>query len=364
MRIGIDAHMLGDHSGGNESLYSNLLRNMVIENEDTVFLFVKPEVDVTAYGKDFQIVRFEEANAFKRYFFELPRLCRKYQLDILHTQYFIPFNRPCPVVCSIHDICFEHYRDIFTKKEYLRQKLLIPYSARHSKRIIVCSEYSKLDISKRYHIPEDKIDVAYCAVNKDYRKLSAVEIDSTNLRRKFGIKKDYILSVGNLQPRKNLVRLIRAYQNLKETDEIEEQLVIVGKKAWMFNDILKEALNNSADIIFTDYVSENDLIRLYNDAEIFVYPSFFEGFGMPPLEAIACGTPVAVSDRTSLPEAVGEAGIYFNPFSVDEISESIKRLIEDRTLRESLIEHGYEQVRKFDWRKSAMIVMNAYKQIM
>lgn len=362
MRIGIDAHMLGDHSGGNESLYSNLLKNIEVEDGDTIYLFVKKNVDVSIYSKNFQIVRFETDSPFKRNFIELPKLCKKYHLDLLHTQYFIPFIRPCPVVCSIHDICFEHYRDIFTMKEYIRQKLLIPYSAKHSKNIIVCSEYSKKDISKRYHVPEERIAVAYCAVNKDYRKLSEDEVDSNNLRKHFGIKKDFILSVGNLQPRKNLVRLIKAYQILKKNEEIDEQLVIVGKKAWMFNDILKEALNNSTDIIFTDYVSESDLIRLYNDAKIFVYPSFFEGFGMPPLEAIACGTPVAVSDKTSLPEVVGEAGVYFNPFSVDEISESIKRLIEDKSLRQRLIALGYKQVKKFDWRKSAMIVMKVYKQ--
>ena len=129
MVVGIDAHMIGDHSGGNESYYSNIIKNMTIPAGDRYILFVKKGTDMSSYSDKFSIVEFESEGAFKRNFIELPKLCKKYKLDVLHTQYFIPFNRPCPVVCTIHDICFEHYKDIFTKKEYIRQKLLIPYAA-------------------------------------------------------------------------------------------------------------------------------------------------------------------------------------------------------------------------------------------
>lgn len=116
MVVGIDAHMIGDHSGGNESYYSNIIKNMTIPAGDRYILFVKKGTDMSSYSDKFSIVEFESEGAFKRNFIELPKLCKKYKLDVLHTQYFIPFNRPCPVVCTIHDICFEHYKDIFTKK--------------------------------------------------------------------------------------------------------------------------------------------------------------------------------------------------------------------------------------------------------
>ena len=364
MRIGIDAHMLGDHSGGNESYYTNILQNMIVPEEDEIYLFVKKNIDSSAYSHKFKVVEFEEESAFKRNFIELSKLCKKYQLDLLHTQYFIPFHRPCPVVCTIHDICFEHYKDIFTKKEYIRQKLLIPYAAKHSKAIFTVSEHAKNDIISHYHIPAERVIVTYNAVNSGFRRLEDAVLDSVGLRKKYNISNDYILSVGNLQPRKNLVRLIKAFRTLKETTDCNEQLVIVGKKAWMFDDILREAINNNADVIFTDYVSQEDLIRLYNDAKCFVYPSFFEGFGIPPLEAMACGTPVAVANATALPEVVGDAGIYFDPFSVDEIVEAMKSMINSKYKTELLSKKMQEQVKKFSWEKSAENIFDCYECIM
>ncbi|MCH5342481.1 MAG: glycosyltransferase family 4 protein [Acetatifactor sp.] len=363
MRVGIDAHMIGDHSGGNESYYSNILYNMTIPDGDEYYLFVKKGIDMSPYERGFKIVEFEEKSAFKRNFMELPKLCKKYKLDLLHTQYFIPFNRSCPVICTIHDICFEHYKDIFTKKEYIRQKLLIPYAAKHSTYIFTVSNHAKNDIMEHYHVPEEKVIVTYNAVSDDFRKLSVEELDAKSLRNQFGIKEDYILSVCNLQPRKNLIRLIKAFRKLKENTSCHEQLVIVGKKAWMFNDILKEALSGADDVIFTDYVGRDDLIRLYNDAKIFVYPSFFEGFGIPPLEAMACDTPVAVADATSLPEVVGDAGMYFDPFNVDEMAHSMQKLLRDGEYRDELVKKGADQVKKFSWKESADIITSHYRKI-
>ena len=362
MVVGIDAHMIGDHSGGNESYYSNIIKNMTIPAGDRYILFVKKGTDMSSYSDKFSIVEFESEGAFKRNFIELPKLCKKYKLDVLHTQYFIPFNRPCPVVCTIHDICFEHYKDIFTKKEYIRQKLLIPYAAKHSQYVFTVSNHAKKDIEDHYNIDSKNVIVTYNAVNESYRIMSEKELDKNELYLKFGIKNDYILSVCNLQPRKNLVRLIQAYKKLKGEKGGQEQLVIVGKKAWMFNDILKEALDGASDIIFTDYVDSVDLVRLYNAAKLFVYPSFFEGFGIPPLEAMACGTPVVVANATSLPEVVGDAGIYFDPFNVEDIKEAIKKMLTDEKLREESVLKNPEQVRKFTWKKSSDIITECYRK--
>ena len=362
MVVGIDAHMIGDHSGGNESYYSNIIKNMTIPVDDEYILFAKKGIDMSSYSNKFKIVSFESESPFKRNFIELPKLCKKYNLDVLHTQYFVPFNRPCPVVCTIHDICFEHYKDIFTKKEYIRQKLLIPYAAKHSKYVFTVSNHAKKDIESNNSVDSRNVIVTYNAVNENYRIISEKELNKDELYIKFGIKNDYILSVCNLQPRKNLVRLIQAYRKYREESGCQEQLVIVGKKAWMFNDILKEALDGASDIVFTDYVDNTDLVRLYNAAKLFVYPSFFEGFGIPPLEAMACGTPVAVANATSLPEVVGDAGIYFDPFNVDDIAEAIKKMLSDDNLRKECILRNPMQVKKFDWKKSSDIITECYRK--
>ena len=234
-------------------------------------------------------------------------------------------------MCTIHDICFEHYSNIFTKKEYYTQKLLIPYAAKKSKAVFTVSNHAKQDIASHYHIPESNLVVTYNAVNQNFRKLNEEELNESELRNKFDITGNrIILSVGNLQPRKNLPRLMRAFVKLKKDSHFSDvQLVVVGKKAWMFDDIMKESADNNKDIILTDYVSNEDLVRLYNLADGFVYPSFYEGFGIPPLEARACGTPVAVANATSLPEVVGDAGMYFDPFSEEEITNSIVKLLDE-----------------------------------
>ena len=251
MRVGIDAHMIGDHSGGNESFYTNIINNMNPPKNMEIILFVKKGADLSALTNKFKRIEFQESSALKRNFFELPKLCKEYELDLLHTQYFIPFNRPCPVVCTIHDICFEHYSNIFTKKEYYTQKLLIPYAAKKSKAVFTVSNHAKQDIASHYHIPESNLVVTYNAVNQNFRKLNEEELNESELRNKFDITGNrIILSVGNLQPRKNLPRLMRAFVKLKKDSHFSDvQLVVVGKKAWMFDDIMKESADNNKDSV-------------------------------------------------------------------------------------------------------------------
>ncbi len=252
------------------------------------------------------------------------------------------------MVCTIHDICFEHYKDIFTKKEYFCQKLLIPYAARHAKAVFTVSNHAKNDITSTYSLPEDKFYVTYNAVSNKFYKMTSDEINEVELRDKFQIgTESYLLCVGNLQPRKNLPRLIKAYRKFSQLNDQKTKLVIVGKKAWMFNDVLSTALDGTNDVILTDYVSDIDLVRLYNAAHAFIYPSYCEGFGIPPLEALACQTPVAVANATSLPEVVEDAGIYFDPFDEDDILLAINKIMIDDKIRNCSIEKSAERVKFF-----------------
>lgn len=344
--IAVDAHMIGDHSGGNESYYTNAFQAMEIPVGISITLLLNNNVDDGNYKDKYKIIRFKSKNALIRNFIELPYLCFKYKFDLLHTQYFIPFVRPCKVICTIHDICFEHFKDIFTKKEYYLQKILIPYAAKKAEYILTVSEHAKRDIASCYHIDPNKIIVTYSSANKVFHEVS--KIYRNDLINKFKIgDKGYILSVCNLQPRKNLVRLIKAYGLLYDQNKINQKLVIVGKKAWMYSEILSEAARYSTEIIFTDYVTDDDLVQLYNFADCFVYPSFFEGFGLPPVEAMACGTPVVVSKETSLPEVVENAGVYFDPYDTEDIARKIYKMLNEKDNREKYRELGFVQAQKF-----------------
>lgn len=362
MRIGIDAHMLGDRSGGNESYYSNILRNMKTDDANEYILFVRKGTDISAYRYQYKIVEFRSTNSIIRNLVEIPKLCRKYKLDVIHMQYFIPFHCCCPIICTIHDICFEHYKNIFTQKEYIRQRLLIPYAAKHSTYVVTDSDYSKRDIIEHYGLAKSKVVVSYAAVNSSYCKLTKEKLKENELREQFGISKSpFVLTVGNLQPRKNIRRLIEAFCQFSNQKSFDGELVIVGKKAWMYDEIISSAVKGSGKIIFTDYVDEQDLIRLYNAALFFIYPSFFEGFGLPPLEALACGTPVAVANATSLPEVVGNAGKYFDPLNVSDIVKTLEQMVYDGESCDSNLMK--KQVDKFSWSKSAQIVKECYLKL-
>jgi glycosyltransferase involved in cell wall biosynthesis len=186
------------------------------------------------------------------------------------------------------------------------------------------------------------------------------------VRALYGIKGDYVLAVGSIQPRKNLVRLIAAYAELRRAraSAALPQLVLVGKRAWLYGETLRavEAHSLHNFVTFTGYVSADDLPALYTGALCFVYPSYFEGFGLPPLEAMQCGAPVLAGDRTSLPEVLGDAGLLVNPFDERAIAEGLARLIDDGDLRADLRRKGLERARLFDWHETARLTLKAYEQ--
>jgi len=362
-RIGIDAHMLGDCSGGNETYYRGILENLEVPEGVEIFVFVKKNADISKIKDKFNIVYFSEHGAAYRVFIELPILCKKYKLDLLHVQYFIPFIRPCKIAVTIHDICFEHYKDIFTWKEYLRQKLLIPYAARKSVKIVTDSEFSKNDIISTYNIEKEKIVVSYCAASDEFKPLDEQEINRADLKERFDISDNYILTVGNLQPRKNIPRLIKAFELLCEEYNEPIQLVIVGKKAWLCEDIFKSVDLSKCNIVLTGYVEESELIRMYNAAKCFIYPSLFEGFGLPVIEAMSCGTPVVVSDSSSLPEVAGEEGIYFDPTKVEDIKDALLNCITEMDDSSEKTPKVYDRLKIFNWKQCADVVLKMYLEL-
>jgi len=240
---------------------------------------------------------------------------------------------------------------------------MLSRSVSTSEYIIAISENTKSDILKHFRVPDNKVKVIYCGVNELFKKTNdTLKVDS--IRKKYGITKDYILNVSLISPRKNLIALMQAFKNARQSGRIDAQLVIAGGKGWLYEKIIAYAKSSGFenDIIFTGYVTDDELLHLYNGARLFAFPSVYEGFGLPLLEAMACGCPVISSNTSSMPEVCGEAALYFNPKNLAEISEAIDRVINDVGLSNSLINKGLEQVKKFSWGKAAAQTLSLYEK--
>ncbi|MCM8772721.1 MAG: glycosyltransferase family 4 protein [Candidatus Omnitrophica bacterium] len=368
-KIGIDAHAIGLKQGGNETYIKELIKEFTqIDNtEFEFFIFLTEGINIPDFlrnKKNFSIIKVS-INPFLRFFINIPISTHLKKLNLLHTQYILPFFTYCPGLITVHDVSFLRYPELFPKNLYFKLKLLLPYNLKKAKKIITDSQFSKEEILKFYRIEEKKIEVIYCGVSEIFRKICNDKKEE--ILNKYGIRSSYILTVSNLQPRKNLKRLIKAYTSiLKKKKDFPYNLVIVGKKSWLFSEIFEEIRNSnfSKKIILTGYVPENELVYLYNYAEIFVYPSLYEGFGLPVLESMACGTPVITSNRTSLPEIAGDAALFVDPENENEIEKAIIEIIENKKLKEELIKKGNERIKLFSWKETAKKTIETYKSIL
>lgn len=254
------------------------------------------------------------------------------------------------VITAVHDLTYLQYPDTMKRSNLEHMQKGIAYSVSRSDRIITVSEFSKREIMEQLGVPEEKISLVYNAPS-----LSGETADFGEVCRKYGIRGSYILCVGTIEPRKNLARLLRAFDLLKERRKLPQQLVLAGGKGWQDEDIYEtaRAINAADDVVFTGFVTQEEKNALYRHAELMVFPSVYEGFGIPPLEAMALGCPVVCSQAASLPEVVDDAALLVDPFSEESIAEGILRLLEDRAYAHGLIEKGYKRAAFFTWDASA-----------
>lgn len=274
-------------------------------------------------------------------------LFRRPKPDVfLSPTHYLPIFAPARSTISILDVSYMRFPEFFQKSDLNQLTKWTKYSAKKAKAIFTISQASKDDIIKTYGVLEKRITVTYPGV-----KLRNTVQNFKLLKDKYGIEGKYILFVGTLQPRKNIVRLIDAFSKTKK----EMSLIIVGKKGWLYNEILEapKKFNIQHKVKFLNNVSDEDLPIFYRDAVCFVLPSLYEGFGLPVLEAMKYGCPVITSSTSSLPEAGGDAALYVDPLSTDDIAKKLELIIKDEDLRKKLIQKGYEQVKKFSWEKTA-----------
>ena len=275
---------------------------------------------------------------------------RKYKMDLfLSPDGYSVLDTRVPTLTVIHDINFEHSRDYLRPSHQRYMSYFSPQFARYSTRIATVSEFSKKDIAETYHISPDKIDVVYDGAHNDYRPLSHEEQALT--REHFTQGHPYFLFVSTIIKRKNLTTLLLAFDLFKETDTQDTKLVVVGHRVW-WKDELKAAYDNMRhpeDVLFVGRAESTELARLMGSAIALAYPSLFEGFGIPILEAFHAETPVVTSNCTSMPEVAGDAALLVEPTSVEALTEALQRLATDKALRQELIARGREQRKLFSW---------------
>lgn len=369
MHIAIDAHSVGAELGGNESYATNLIEALAeIDQTNRYTLFVTKAAAVKRFADrwpNFQVRLTLPHTPLVRIPLTLSRELRRHPVDLLHVQYTAPPFAPCPIVTTIHDLAFEHLPETFNRRSWMQMRLTVRRTARRAAHIITVSDYSRDDIIRTYKIPPERITVTHEAAPANFAPVSD-PIELKRIRDRYGISRNYILSLSSIQPRKNLVRLIEAYTQLRRvnSDDTFPQLVLAGKRGWLEHETFRAAKESAIarDIVFTGYVPDDDLTGLYSGALCFVYPSYFEGFGLPLVEAMQCGVPVIAGDRTSVPEVVGDAGLLFDPFNTNELASALNCLINDSDLCGALRRKGLLRARSFNWQATARSTLRIYER--
>lgn len=265
-------------------------------------------------------------------------------------------------VCTLHDFSFKLQPHWHPKErlEYFNKNFYLIQRATH---IITGSKFTKKEIIDYMQILEDKISVIYHGVDHELYKTYPLK-ETQKTRDEFLLPKKFLLFVGSIEPRKNLITLLKAYNLLSQEQKSELPLILVGFKGWENKDIMQEIEKNKEHIRYLGFVTDTKLAHIYNLATIFIYPSLYEGFGLPPLEAMACGAPVIVSNVASLPEVCSDAAFYIDPTDIQDIKNKIITLLKDETLREELSQKGKLQAASFSWDKSASQHLKVFQKVL
>jgi glycosyltransferase involved in cell wall biosynthesis len=370
MRIGIDAHSAERDGTGNCTYTRNLiihLTNLDTVNEYVLFVTDKnhPFYKMLQNRRNIKIVQIRRSPAWFRVFVALRKASYKHQIDLLHVQYFAPFGHRGILINTIHDAAPFRYPSYFSWFERLLFKLFLPISARKSRLILTASGASKEDLKHMLHLPDEKIRIIYCGVDQNY--FSTQQTESMNsVHKRYGTNGKFLLYVGRIDPRKNLIRLIQAYNYLRTNRSIDHKLLIAGRVYLQPNE-LQQTLQHSEyreDIHFCGYVPDEDLPALYKAAEVLVYTSEYEGFGLPPLEAMASGTPVIASDISIFREILSDAALLVDPLDVRAIADGIYKILAEGEVKNMLCEKGKIRAGKFNWDNTAVLTLRSYQESM
>jgi glycosyltransferase involved in cell wall biosynthesis len=366
MRVAIDTRKVHDFGIG--TYIRNLLRQLARIDRDTEYVLLcrEPDMGIAAQlGPNFRSVREPSPNYSLREQIHVPWILRRERPDVYHApHYVLPPAIRCRSVVTIHDcihLMFPQYLPNRAAYAYARASMWA--AARRSDRILTVSEASKRDILHLFNVKPEKIVVVYNAIDEHF---SAIPSDEhvARIRERYQLDHQFVLYVGNIKPHKNLVRLIEAFSQLRRTHD-DLKLLIIGDEISKLP-ALRRAVHRHKlhkHVRFLGYLKGDTLTILYRLASVFVFPSLYEGFGLPPLEAMASGTPVVTSNVSSLPEVTGDAAVLVDPYDVESIEDGIRRVLDDPRLAEELRMKGLRRAREFSWESSVEKTLRVYREV-
>ncbi|MFD2169014.1 glycosyltransferase family 4 protein [Tumebacillus lipolyticus] len=370
MKIGLDARGAIWYRGTGIGTYTyQLIKNLYVHDKENEYRFFWPGDEYKNLDPTVDEI-FNSIERSKDKFWEevhIPMSVEQEKIDLYHVPQNgigLPLKKSCPNVVTVHDLIPYLYPETVGKgylKIFLQE---MPRIMEQSDLIITVSQHSKRDIQRIFQIPEEKIVVTPEAPESVYRPIDR-QVAKRFVKDRFGIDRPYVIYIGGFSPRKNVRGLINAFYEIQDEIDPNYALVLVGKEARDYDDtvMLVEALRLQKRVIFTGFAAVQELPHLYNAADLCVYPSYYEGFGLPPLEAMACGVPTIASNASSIPEVTGDAALLVNPHDLFELAEQMKRVLGSQALREQMSEDGLRQADQFSWKRCAQETLAAYEQL-
>ncbi len=370
MRIGIDGIPLATPKTGIGHYTFELAHALArLLPGDECQLVAPVPVDLDAENEGIEVPTnlctvYAPVNALRRRWWTigLPLYIRRNKLTLFHgTNYNVPLWRRCPTVVTIHDLSLLLHSDTHQEHLVRRARMRLPTMTRVATRIITDSESVKREICTHLGVAPAKITAVSLAPRRAFRP--AGEAQARAARRRLGVEDDFILFVGTVEPRKNLVTLVRAFDELLRMTDLRPQLVIAGPKGWLTEDLFAnvEWSARTERILFTGYVPDEDLCALYSSCRVSVYPSLYEGFGLPPLEAMACGAPVITSRIPVIMETVGTSARLIEPSDVRELTAALVELLTDADARKHFSVSGLQRAAEFTWEGTAQMTLEVYR---
>jgi glycosyltransferase involved in cell wall biosynthesis len=365
MRFSVDAHAIGCHLTGNEVYIRNLLNHYARLDRDSEFIAYVSKPWAAQEIPDRFEKRMVSSNPFRRLGWDIPLRIRRDQPDLLHVQYTAPLACNVPLVVSVHDVSFLEYPQYFTRFRAAQLKLTVKRTVEAAARVLTPSDFSRDAILRHYNIDPDKVRVIPNGVSSLFHPIER-QVAAAAVERKFNIHGPFVLTVGDLQPRKNHLGLLHAFEKVvRAHSQLQHRLVFVGKETWYSKELHRAvAASSVADRVdFTGFVEDAELLQIYGACDLFVFPSFYEGFGLPILEAMACARAVACSNLTAMPEVADGAGILFDPHSVDEMARAIGDVLLDSELKGRLERLGTHRAAQFSWEQAAQRTLEVYYDV-
>lgn len=370
MRIGIDIREIYDPKGGKWGgigLYILCVVKEIIKqldsNANDLVLFTRKDYDAKELldlSAKIKIVKIPEFNGPAKHF-KIHKIFGAENLDILWgPANYLPFFYKGKSVITIHDLAIYSNPEWFPSGQWFSKRFLVPSSIKKANKIFAVSKFTKQDVIKLFGVAENKVDVVYEGLTDNMS--GKIEEGFENVSRKFGLEKNkYLLFLGTLEPRKNLRMLIEAYFRIKKFHP-DIKLVLGGKIGWNSEKILKDS-KTVHGVVITEYLTKEEKWMLLKNALVLAFPSLFEGFGLPILEAQSVGVPVLTSNTSSMPEVGGDSALYVDPEDLKSIAEGLLKIIEDEELRKELISKGHENVKRFSFEKAAREILNSMENL-